>query len=418
MFANTVIFFRFLDTLLIAGIVFLYVCLLAYVFLKEYSESRYLRRTEQIKRRLWDLFMESPKGLLKTCPVLVKAFDLHQIFDIARYEDERYSQDFGRQIRECMMSSLDMKMIERLAARSRDKWERIEAVIILGYLNTPQGVRILTADLKHKDEDVVYFSILALSHNKTPQVAGLLLKLIAKGTASGQKIVSLLEDFPSSVAVPACAELKNPDAPVRYWSLKLLTRLKFAGAATGAAELTKDSSADVRAAACECLGVLGAKDARGVLLDRLKDDLWFVRMFSVRALGAIFGSEALGLVAELIFDPSWPVKESVEKLMAQHIEKAMPHLERCLVSGDDMTRASCVTAFVDAEYIPKIFDDILSGSSHASQQSRRLLEELIHSHFYFGLKKALDKLEPGPREDILKVVESIDEALAKKIRTL
>jgi HEAT repeat protein len=417
MFSHTVEFFRFVNIFLITGILFLYCGIFAYVFLKEHSESRYQRRMEQLKNRLWDLFLQSPDGVRKACPVIVRAFDLRQIFDIARYEGYGYSREFGHQIRECLLSSVDMNRMERLAGSSRNKWHRIEAIIILGYVDTPQAVKILTANLTHKDEDVVYFSILALSQRKTSEIAGLLLKSISKGIVSGQKIVSLLENFPLSVADSVCAELKDPDLSVRYWALKLLARLKFVEAVPLVAGLTRDRSADVRAAACECLGVLAKREAREVLMGCLKDEAWFVRMFAVRALGVIFGSESLELVAGLIDDASWPVKESVEKILARHIEKALPYLERCLVSPDGLTRASCVSAFVDAVYIPKILEDILDGSLQARELAQRLLEELIRSNFYFGLKKAVDGLQAHHREKILQVVSGIDGELARKLQS-
>jgi hypothetical protein len=416
MFAYTVAFFRLLDTLLVVGTLFLFMGLLIYVFLKEYSERRYQRRMEQTKGRLWTLFAESSDGMLKACPVLVRSFDLREIFDVVRYEDERYSPEFSLQIRTCMASSVDTKRIEQLAHRGRDKWQRIEGIAILGHFNTPQAAGILTANLDDTDGDVVYFSMLALSRSRTPETAGFLLRGISRGIVSGQKIVSLLEDFPSSAAESVWAELKNPDPSVRYWALKLLTRWRSVDAAPLVAASTNDADANVRAAACECLGALAQKEARGVLLDRLKDEAWFVRMFAVRALGVLFGSDALEWIAGLLNDASWPVKESVEKIMAQHIEKALPHLERCLVSSDDMTRASCVTTFVDAAYIPKILEDVLSGSSDNRERGRRLLGGLIRSRFYFGLKKALDGLEAGPKEEVLSVVAAIDEALAQKLK--
>jgi HEAT repeat protein len=154
--------------------------------------------------------------------------------------------------------------------------------------------------------------------------------------------MSILETFPSETAPAIMQAAWRSDANVRFWTLKLLSKFKPAGCVSQVGLLTGDVSADVRAAACECLGNLG--DERGIpaLKGCLSDKAWFVRMHAVRALESSIGAECLPFVSGLIKDSSWNAREEVKAAMSRHIEAALPYLAEFLKDKDQITRNDMV----------------------------------------------------------------------------
>lgn len=307
----------------------------------------------------------------------------------------------------------------RMAARvrgARYKWRRIEALVCLGVLNSPQGLDILEEGLYEPDENISYFAMLALSQIKNSLSAAILLRFLSRDPIRGQKIVSLLETFPPTIADELLTVTENPNAAVRFWAVKLLSKFALDSCFERVASLTDDASPDVRAAACECLGNLGRSAAEDVLLPRLHDRVWFVRMQAVRALFKVAGTkhrpELLDLLAH---DDSPHVKTSVKDILLKDIDHIVAYLEQCLRHGDDMTKKYCVEALVDANYIPRMLADLLSDDVTANAKAALLLDALIKSRIYFGLKRTLDVYDSEPRKKILGVIREIDNELACQI---
>src|SRR5262245_30893496 len=307
----------------------------------------------------------------------------------------------------------------RIAARvrgARYKWRRIEALVCLGVLNSPQGLDILEAGLYESDENISYFAMLALGQIKNSLSAAILLHFLSRDPLRGQKIVSLLETFPPTIADALLTATEHPNAAVRFWAVKLLSKFELDGCFARVAALTNDASPDVRAAACECLGTLGRRAAEDVLLPRLHDRVWFVRMQAVRALCKVAGTKHMPDLLDLLaHDDSPHVKTSVKNVLLKDIEPVVAYLEQCLRHGDDTTKKYCVEALVGANYIPQMLADLLSDDVTAHAKAARLLDALIKSRIYFGLKRTLDVYDSEPRKKILGVIRKIDNELACQI---
>jgi HEAT repeat protein len=293
----------------------------------------------------------------------------------------------------------------------------------LGYVNPPFAVDTLAQTLKSRDEDVAYFSILALGNIKEVKSARVLLAFLEKNVFRAHKIVSLLETFPDSIVDEVIKVACSPNPVARFWAVKLLTKFKPQQCLVLLARLTKDVSADVRAAACECLGELQDAQAKDFILPALKDPAWFVRMHAIRALLKVAGKECqssdvcIKETIRLIEDDSWPVKEAVRKAMAQNIEAALPYIEDYLKGEDRNIKIICIGALMDSGYLPRLLNDLLSARGEKAKKAMQLFKDLIASGLYFGFRKMLLQFDTAAQKKILEITSAIDKDFALRIKT-
>lgn len=303
---------------------FLSAIIIAYAAIKEPLANKRLRNLAAIKTNLYSL-AENGKGEIKdACPVIAGKINPEQFLEIVRDWRPLLSGKIEQQLKECFVVSGKIDDIERVARRSRNKWNKIQALTILGYAHSPHALEILKSSILSRDEDVSYFSLLALGQIKNRASAKILLDFLSKHIFSGHRIVSLLETFPAEVVEEALRATYDKDPFVRFWSVKLLAKFKPAQGFKRIEELTGDGSADVRAASCECLGEVGEKKAQDALRRCLKDEVWFVRMHAAKALSKISEAGYAPEIAGLTEDPAWLVRDTVKKIMLHNIEAYLP----------------------------------------------------------------------------------------------
>lgn len=397
------IFWR-LDKMIAAGFLALFLSFLAYAFLREAMDKQRKKELAGIRMRLEEHFASYPDS----CPVFIEDWGARRLLSVIRRRgNDEQPQGFQDRVKECFLRSPKLPLIEKKARLSRNKWQRIEALLALGYIQPRSGCQILKEGLESLDEDVSYFSMLSLGRYRDRDAALILLSFLASKRFSGYKIASLLESFPSEITEDVLKAVEHGDAYVKFWGLKLLARFKpyvFLGRIE---RFAADPDPDVRAAACVCLAETG-REAQNTLLECLKDKAWFVRMHAVRALSKLLGKECLPLVAGLSLDPSWLVKESVEKAMADHIEDALPYIDSCLVQPDRMTEASCINALIDSSYIPQLLKDALCDDPVKQGQAEKLLSRLLRTGLHFGLRKSLDQLSEDEKRKAFSILARLD----------
>jgi len=306
--------------------------------------------------------------------------------------------------------------IEQQADSGGSKWRRVEALKCLGHLQTPAALMLLRKALAEQDEDIRYFAMLSLAHMRTVPAARVMLEQLLSNAFNGHKVVALLEAFPPAVLPDVYTALKKGDARARFWLLKLLARFKVAIDLPIIVGFTSDSSADVRAAACECLGFTQQPAAREPLADCLQDSVWYVRLQAVRALSRLDGSACLPLLAGLMAsETSTLVQESIKNVMLRDPAGALPATERYLDHENQTIKEWCINALVDSNSVVKLLTLCLSEEVEVREHSRGVLKKLIASNIHFGLKQALDQLQIGARRRILDFVASADALLAKRM---
>ncbi len=269
-----------------------------------------------LKKRLESVAASKSLNVGGRCESLIGRIDPLEAAEVIHGNKLVLSSKLNEELKACFVTENKIDEIKRIALKSRNKWRRIQAIISLGALDDPAVLGVLESGLADKDENVAYFSMLALGQIKNLPSAKILLNFLDKHIYSGYKIVSLLEDFPPLIVEEVVKTTQSHDPFVRFWCLKLLAKFKPVQYLSQILNLTKDPSGDVRAAGCECLGEMGAFQAKDALIFCLKDEVWFVRMRAIRALAKILKSECIPLITPMLKDSDLLVRESAKNAIA------------------------------------------------------------------------------------------------------
>lgn len=414
-----------IDIALLGLLLFLYVSTIFYAALKSYFENLRTRGLLNIKKNIYELVLAKKTPAEDVCLPIVTGSTVQQFVDVAtnRIRDVVFFNDSEQKLfRECFATPEKLHRLGKVAKRLWGKWRRIEAIISLGYSGDPFVLPILEKTISDRDRDIAYFSMVALGQIKTIGAAKILLEFLKKRPFARYKVASILEGFPASITDEVIKLTEDSDPSLRFWAIKLTPTPKnlvwgfmperHMKRIEG---LTTDESDDVRAAACECLGNLGRKDAMPALSKCLNDEVWYVRMHAVRALSKVLGKESIPHVITLIGDNSLYVIDSVKAVMSEHIEESLPFIEKFLYGKDDMAKKASIEALDTSGYITKVLRNVISQDDKERLRAIHLLEGMIRSHAHSGLETAMADFTPEEREKILKVIKNLDEGLSVHI---
>ncbi|HOW35169.1 MAG TPA: HEAT repeat domain-containing protein [Candidatus Omnitrophota bacterium] len=384
---------------------------------KFYFESRRIKKLRAIKENVYRLALNKETASPQQQASFIRNISPQIFLDVAanRVREEVFFNEAEQSIfKQHYIEQANIRKLESVAARSFNKWRRIEAILALGYAGASTSLETLKKSLFEKDEDISYFSALALGQMRNPDSARLLLEFLRKNSAHRYKIASLLGQFPPAVSSEVILLTQDNDYSVRFFALQILASFKDSSHIERLEELTRDESAEVRGAACECLGVAGDRSALATLKGCLKDRVWFVKMQAVGALENLLGDECVGAVIELISDNSWLVIDGVKKVLAKHIENALPYLENFLAGEDPLSRNIAVEIIESSGYIEKLYTDLLAGGATRGK-ALDLLKRMVKAGAYNGLDPALYSLDKGQYREILGSLREIDETVARRI---
>ncbi len=401
--ANKIMFVVIMSTILVT---------LACVLLKNNLWAKRRNALNKIKLNLSEIVLARQSISQDVCYPLITNITTEQFIDIVtnrRIEAEFFNDKEKDFFIHCFSNSETLSRLQKRARSPRNKWRRIEAILALGYTKEQSSIDILKDAISSKDSDVTYFSMVALGQIKNARAAHPLLKLLQKDPSKGYKIVSILESFPEEVSPEAAKLTDYHDPLVRYWALRLLSKMKPADYINQIEKLTRDPNAEVRAAACDCLA--GTKDS-GVstaLLKCMKDESWLVRSRAILALEKIKGAEALPEALKLINDASWSVLDAIREIMVLHIDAALPYIEKFLEGKDEVAKKYSVMALEDSGYILKLLTAAVVEGDKSN--AMRLLKDIVDSRVRFGLDAAMSHLEPSLRIKAQKIVDHIGRAV-------
>jgi len=347
-FTNTIIQ---VDVILLIAALLLSVLIIFYTILKK--SFLYKRNTAllNIKKNVYELVMSGLKTSKAVCMPFADGVTPKQFIDVETNRDTVFFNKSEQEaFKACFATPENLADLEKTARYSWNKWRRIEAILSLGYLNTPNSVKILKKNALSLDNDIRYFSILSLGQIKSGHAASVLIDLIKNNIFSGHKLISILETFPPEILSAYIDNLlSDKKTEVRLWGLRLLSRLRDPQYTAQASKLMKDPSNEVRVAACECLGFSKNKDAADELCSAMKNDTWSVRASAVKALSELLGKDCIPKIIELISDSSLSVLAAVKAVMINHIDAAEPYIEKILAGDDEMAKRICREAIEGAE---------------------------------------------------------------------
>lgn len=384
--------------------------------LRRRGEAARLRILEGRRADLKRWAAQGREAFERACPGLVRSWNLFQTIQLVKEWRSLLPKEFGPIFQRALEQSGKLQELERIALGDGAKWQRIETLRALGAAGSASSVPAFNMALGAKDEDVAYFAMLSLAEVEHSHAAEVLLDSAGQDSARGQKIASLLEGFKPEVLEEVLHESLQQDPKARYWALKLLVKLKPKGGAERVKEFVRDPSPDVRAAACECLGVMGGKAAEDALVSCLRDEAWFVQMHAVRALANIAAGDHFEDFITLLQETrSDYVKESIKSALAQDMARAVPHIRERLAGWDASIKRFCMQALVEANYVEEVLNGVVSPEEAQRREARELLSLMIRSGVYFGLKRALDAFSAEARKDIVSVVDEINPGLAAQL---
>lgn len=409
-----------IDIILFALSVFLSLLIILYIFLRNRAEKKYRHRLWEIKKNVYALAVSGAKLSGKTYPPFASNVMPRDLLDVEmnRARDSVFFNAAEQEIfRECFAMPDKIKRVESAALRGRDKWQRIEAILCLGYLGDKSALNIFKKTVFDKDEDVSYFTLMALGQVKTVDSARVLVDFFKKKRTARYKVVSVLEKFPSEITEEVMPLAKEKDPDVRFWALKLLARLGCRRRIKDIEKLTRDPVDKVRAAACECLGESGEKESASYIESCLADDSWLVRASAVKALSDLLKGASIERVMPLINDASLSVIKSVKNAMVANMESALPYLKNILQGQDELAKKVSIETLGISGYMGRLLRDLLGSDDARKKESRAVLEGIVHSHIHDGLVGAISTFQSSERQKILDEIRGIDETLAAEIKS-
>jgi HEAT repeat protein len=177
--------------------------------------------------------------------------------------------------------------------------------------------------------------------------------------------------------------LGRDDPRALYWALILVGHKKAYELIEQVRPHLTSQDANVRAAACRCLGELKLRLTDRWLLPRLEDEAWFVQCHAAKALGEMGASWAADDLAKLLSSPQWSVRQNAAHALAELGPAAQGPAENVLFSDDGYARNSAVEVLAHLGWPERTVE-------RAQQTGARELMELLER---FGRSGGLGHLE-------------------------
>jgi HEAT repeat protein len=210
--------------------------------------------------------------------------------------------------------------------RSRRAWRRAKAAYRLGDMCCAEVAPELLLALEDRRRDVRAAAARSLGRLRIADAALPLIEQLVSGRlphgVAGQALFEL-----GPPVVPELYRIAaHPDPPIRATAVRVLGFVGDAGDGDMAAGALRDASAEVREAAAEALGRIGADHAEADLLARLDDRVWTVRAAAAAALGDLDARAALPRLLELartdVFRPARAAARAVATIDPRMLQRA------------------------------------------------------------------------------------------------
>jgi HEAT repeat protein len=359
------------DILLLIAFLSFSAILVIYIIIRDARSKNRIKKLLAIKHEILKLLFSGKKTCL-SCITKATAGDFLDVMTNRQRYSVFFNESEQKIFKECFVSAGKIKTLKSLASKRNEKWRRIEAIAALGYTQDDSAMDTLRESLRSKDEDISYFSALAIGRISTLQSVSVLMNFLKSTPAMRRKAASILESLSPNIADEMIKFADDEDPEVRLWTTKLLSKSMSKKYIKKVEALTNDLSPDVRAAACESLAKLQDKDSKELLVKHLNDENWFVRMHAVRALSSIFGQEAIPEIIHRINDGSLLVLDSVRQAIADNIEGLLPYISKLFRGTDELSKKICAEA--------------IDQSGHRLKPGLDLLDKLVRDQLLESIK--------------------------------
>ena len=393
--------------------------LILYIILHDHRSETRTRKLLAIKQNLSRLFLSGEKT--DAAAPFAGQSTPEEFVDVETNR-RKYTVFFNESeqqlFKESFITADKVKALESSAKRPRNKWRRIEAIIALGYTQADSALDILEKALYSKDDDISYFSALAIGRISAMRSVDILMSFLKKKPSMRRKTASILESLSPDITDEVIKFADDADPEVRVWAARLLSRSVSKQYIKKVEEMTEDPSPDVRAAACECLANLNDKASKQLLISRLRDDIWFVRMHAVRSLSKIFGKESIPEIIDLINDGSLLVLDSVKTAIADNIDAALPYMSKIFEGDYELPKRICIETIESSGCTIEILRDALSDNKDRRSLAIRILIAMVKTNAHLGLETALKEMDEATRNMLLDIARIHDAGLATHIEKI
>ena len=409
---------RALDIVFLVLAASLVILVFGYAVFQQIRGAVRQKRLRKILENLQKTALPDKELSKKQCSLFVRNVDFRQMLDVYKDKKGGLPEELLSAMARCIERPEEIAKIEKTARRSLNKWKRIEALIMLGHINSPNAPEILKKGAMSKDDDISYFSIVSLGHIKTEDAASILFELLKQRKISGYRVSDMLQGFPADIANEVFKHLEYKDPVTRFWAIKVLAHFKPENKEyrDRIAKMTEDASDDVRSAACEFLGEMGDAAYADTVRKCLVDPAWTARNSAVIALEKLSGEACVVDVLSLIEDDAPPVRNSVKIVASKHIDNTLDLIEKYLRKDEISIRKDSVEILEESGYDIKMLDDVISEDSRIRERATGLLDAMIKAGAHFGLESDLESFPDEKRDKILEVISSIDKDLAEHIK--
>jgi HEAT repeat protein len=258
------------------------------------------------------------------------------------------------------------------------KWRRIAALRILARSGSDVVLPLLEQAISDADADVVHAALGTLGGIRDERAAAILVRALPDGAGPRSRVATQLDEFPLDIDHMLLPLLRDWDANVRYWAVKLLARYRtLASLPLELATLGGDEDAAVRAAVAETLGALGGPAATSTVIELLDDATPFVRAHAARALGAQGRPELAELVAKLLPDEEWWVRAGSKRALEQLGPDATRYVVPYLESDDAFARNAAAEVLQNTGVVDRLAHELIEDP--ANEPTRILLSSIVEA---------------------------------------
>ena len=351
-------------------------------------------------------FLNSPNAKTKHRMLKVvssaRLEELSHILDKAKSYPETESK---RWLYNSILGSTKFNKIQRIALSSRFKGQRTIAIKILGKLRSDKFVLPLSDIIKKsKQPDIIYSAIQALAEINSELSVEVIISLLGTGKFSNSKIVSTLETLNRSLLGQSIERQNDASGTVRFWVANLLGNSKNLSSSEALTKMLKDRDPNVRAAACESIGMIGNNEAVPLLHDMLEDNFWFVRLHAIKSLGNFLSPESIDKIVPSLSDKNWWVRQNAKSALKKFGTKITPYMYPVLKDKDRFARNSAVEILEDTGAADMVFNKVIT-SNVSDEKTYAHFVDFIKAEAFFWLKSRLNDVSDEKRKTMLKLMD-------------
>ena len=307
------------------------------------------------------------------------------------------------------------------ALKDNDFGTRREAIQAIRHL-PGMNVRNALLDALHDPQmGVVYDAAKGLKPLGSQIVEPLIEKLTAKGKYTRMAAAELLGEIKDEGAVkPLCEQLlKSKNKALRAQIAVSLAKIKSLDALPDLCRALKDHDHEVREAAAQALGILGAQDAVADLVKSLNSNFSTLsgreKEFAAISLGKINSDDAISALIEALDHEDSDVRLAAAKwLLKRKVTKSLGPMKKLLKNEKyDHVRK-------DLEAIIYKLSEIRAKHESKSQRKKttQTAKASIRSDLQSALTQLKDSLPANRRKGISFIVQSGDKKHVKKLYDL